>query len=148
MSTIGFVWLDGPVDKREAPEAASQSFKKGDAIYLVAGAVTIAAADTKIAGIAEKDASGVATGSIIPFHAINPDQLWIAQSDTTTAQAQEGNDYGLNISAGDMSVNIGETAPTGTAVVVQQLDPSQAVGVSGGRYIIRFKAAVCQMITG
>lgn len=148
MSTIGFVWLDGPVDKREAPEAAGQSFKKGDAIYLVAGAVTIVAADTKIAGIAEKDASGVATGSIIPFHAIHPDQLWVAQSDTTTAQAHEGVAYGLNISAGNMSVNVSDTAATGTAVVVQQVDPAQALGTSGGKYILRFIPRVCQMDVG
>ena len=143
---MGFAWLDGPVDKRSAPEAASQSFKKGDLIYLVAGAVTIIAADSKIAGVALQDASGV-TGTIIMFHAIHPDQLWIAQLDTTTAQAYEGEDYGLNYgTAGSMAVDIGDTSTV--AVVINQLDPAQAVGKDGGKVILRFKAAVCQMITG
>jgi len=145
LATIGFVWLDGPVDKREAPEATGQSFKKGDPIYLVGGEVTIAANDQKIAGIADKDASGTRYTKI-QFHAIHPDQLWIAQSDTTTSQAHEGENYGLNIAAGNCSVNISET--TTTAVVVNQVDPSQAVGTSGGKYILRFMAAICQMITG
>lgn len=145
MATIGFVWLDGPVDVREAPEAASQSFVKGDLVYLVGGALTVIANDQKIAGVALQNASGT-TGTILKFHAIHPDQLWIAQSDTTTAQAHEGEDYGLNTASGNMSVDIGDTSTV--AVVVNQVDPAQAVGTSGGKYILRFKAAVCQMITG
>ena len=142
---MGFAWNDGPVDVREAPEAATQSFVKGDLVYLVAGALTIAATDQKIAGVALQNASGT-TGTILKFHAIHPDQLWIAQLDTTTAQAYEGEDYGLNTGSGNMSVDIGDTSTV--AVVVNQLDPQQAVGVSGGRVFLRFKAAVCQMITG
>jgi len=53
------------------PEAASQTFKRGDWVYLVAGAVTVAAAvganigNIKVLGIALKDATGT-TGVITP----------------------------------------------------------------------------------
>ena len=146
MATFGFRYLEGPVDKMEYPEGSTQSFKVGDPVELSAGQLIIASDDQSILGIAEKDASGTA-GTMIPVHIIHPDQLWTVQADTTTTQAMEGLAYGLNISAGNCSVDLGDT--TTTTVVVKQLDPQDGPHTNaGGKLIVRFKPDVCAAIGG
>ena len=137
---MGFAYIEGPTHLMEYPQAASQSFKKGDLVYLVAGAVTIIAADTRIGGVAMEDAG--ATGDMIQINKITPDQLWVAQADDTTTQAMEGQEYGLNIGTpGNMSIDIADT--TDTAFAVDQLDPqSGATTGAGGKMIGRFLNAV------
>jgi len=144
---MGFAYIDGPVWIMEYPEASgTQTFKKGDPVELSSGAVQIASDDQSILGIACQDASGTAA-TTIQVHIISPTQLWVVEADTTTAQAQEGEDYGLNISAGNSSVDIGDT--TTTTVIVQQLDPHDGAHTNaGGHLIVRFKAAVCAMSYG
>lgn len=140
MATMGFAYIEGPTHLMEYPQAASQSFKKGDLVYLVSGAVTIIAADTRIGGVAMEDAG--ATGDMIQINKIMPDQLWVAEADTTTTQAMEGDAFGLNIGTpGDMSIDIADT--TDTAFQIVQLDPQSGPHTgSGGKVIGRFLNAV------
>lgn len=138
--SIGFRWLEGPVDIREYPEAATQSYKAGDPVYLVAGKVTISDTDQHIWGIALADATGV-TDTKTLVHVVHPDQVWVAQSDDATAQANVGNNYGLNLSAGACTIDVGDT--TTVTVAVQNIDPAFALGTSGGFLWVRFIPAVC-----
>jgi hypothetical protein len=137
---MGFAYIEGPTHLMEYPQAASQAFKKGDLVYLVGGAVTVVAADTRIGGVAMEDAG--ATGDMIQINKITPDQLWVAQADDTTTQAMEGQEYGLNIGTpGSMSIDIADT--TDTAFAVDQLDPQSGPTTgAGGKMIGRFLNAV------
>lgn len=146
MATMGFRYLDGVVDKCEYPEGSTQSFKKGDVLGLSAGKVVVAANDQSIWAIAEKDASGT-TGTMIPVHRIHTNQIWVVEGDTTTTQAMEGVKYGLNISPGNCSVDIGDT--TTTSVTVVQLDPHDGPHTNaGGKLWVRFNEGICQQLGG
>jgi len=139
LATMGFAYIEGPTHLMEYPQAASQAFKKGDLVYLVSGAVTIIAADTRIGGVAMEDSG--ATGDMIQVNQLSPDQLWVAQADATTLQAYEGDAFGLNISTGDMSIDIADT--TDTAFQIVQLDPQSGPTTgAGGKVIGRFLNAV------
>jgi len=53
-------YASGPYDVRIVPEAASQSFKQGEFVYLVNGKATVISSNaTVILGMAEADASAV-----------------------------------------------------------------------------------------
>ena len=146
MTTFGFRYVDGPVDVREYPEGSgTQTFKTGDPVELAAGAVVVASDDQGIWGIAMQDASGTATTKI-RVAIINPSQIWCAIADAQTLQAQEGLKYGLNLSAGNCTIDIGDT--TTVTVVVQQLDPADGPATSLGKMWVRFLPAVCLSIVG
>lgn len=125
--------------------ATSGSFVKGDPVDLAGGKVAYITADSKIFGIALADYSGT-EDTLVPVERIFPDVDYVMVCDTTTAVAYVGEDYGLNIAAGATTVNVGETSTV--SVVVQGLDPRDAVGTDGGRLIVRFKPAVIQGLTG
>lgn len=144
MTTFGFRYVDGPVDIREYPEGNAQSFKCGDPVELDSGAVVIASDDQGIWGIALQDASGTQY-TIIRVHVINPAQIWAGIADTTTTQAMEGCKYGLNLSAGNCTIDIGDT--TTVTVVVQQLDSADGP-LASGKMWVRFLPAVCLSIVG
>lgn len=145
MATSGFKYHSGPVRIIEATEANSQSFTPGDLVYLVSGAVTIAANDTSIMGVALKAGTNVTTGNItIPVQVLTPDTLFVAEVDTTSATTQVGEDYGLNVAtAGSMSIDIADT--TTTSVRVERLDSRDGAKATG-RVIVRFDPAVFQNI--
>lgn len=68
----------GPVEVRYYPEAASQTFKKGEAVYLVSGKVTefttsVDNGSTRFLGFAAADATGTTD---------TPCPVWIANGDT------------------------------------------------------------------
>ncbi len=82
----------------------------------------------------------------VDVYVIRPGQLWYATSNTTTAQGQVGANYGTVLSSSQHLVDISET---GTKVVyIHALDPRQAVGVSGGKYIVEFITTVIQSGAG
>lgn len=137
---MGFRYQEGPVDIREYPEAATQSFKAGDIVYLVSGKVTISDTDQHIWGIALADATGV-TDTKTLVHVVHPDQIWAVPSDDVTAQANVGNNYGLNISAGNCTVDVGDSSTV--TVAVNALDPAFPIGTTGGFLWVRFIPAVC-----
>jgi hypothetical protein len=80
------------------PEAASQSFKKGELVYLVSGAVTVCAADaTAIYGIAMEDASGVTSADIV-IQPITPDcivRMRLTQNGTDALTSDTDADIGV-----------------------------------------------------
>ena len=145
MATPGFQLKYGNPNVRHLPEASAQSFAVGDLVYLSGGKVTVIANDATMIGVAEKAATTTAD-SLIPVSLISPEQTWVAQEDTTTAVAHVGNDYGLNITSGSMSVDIGET--TNTAITIIDLDARDAVGASNGRVLVQFLPQVLQGYKG
>ena len=141
MATMGFRWsgIGGAPQVKEYYSDGGNDFAIGDLVTLASGKVTIITADSKdIFGVALK-AAGTSTTVKIPVQIITPDSIWIAEADTTTTAAYQGEDYGLNISTGLMSVDIGDT--TTTTVRIEQLD-SRDGAAALGRVYVRFKAAV------
>jgi len=133
MATIGFRYIKGPYVVNHLPEAASQSFKAGDLVILTSGKVAIVTSDQTVYGVALKDASGT-TGADVPVLVIQPDQIFLAQADTTTAATHVGGKYGLNIgTAGSMSVDIGDTSTT--TVRIEKLDPRDGAKANGRVYV-------------
>jgi len=148
MATIGFQLHSGNPEVRMIGEGAgaANSFYVGDLVYLAAGLVTVVANDATIYGVAGANASGT-TGTLVPVYVINPSHTWVAEFDDTTTAAYVGEDYGLNVTAGSMSVNLGET--TNTAVTVKDLDPRDGPTTgAGGRVLVNFVPGVLQHMKG
>ncbi len=117
MATIGFRLAYGNAESKIYPEGSSQSYKAGDLVKLSSGKVKIASADTDIWGVAGKNAT-TSTSADAPVYIISPDQVWMAEIDTTSATTQVGNDYGLNIgTAGSMSVDSSDTSTTSVSII-------------------------------
>ena len=144
MTTFGFRYIEGPVDVFNYPEdSTGDTFKCGDPVYIVAGKVRIAASDQAIFGIAMQDAKADDLGALIRVAKIHPDQVWCAIADDTTTQAMEGLKYGLNISAGNCTIDLADT--TTVTVIVMQLDPADGPVASAGKMWVRFLRAVCDV---
>lgn len=148
------IWSQGngaPIEQRDYPEAASQTFKRGELVYLSSGKVTVAVADdtdvasgTKVLGIALRDASGT-TDTAIPVALANPLFRWVLPvsndgATQTTAVTQVGVAYELHKHTnGKWSCNINGT--TDTKVVVTALHPQYAAGEAFGWVEVGFIAA-------
>lgn len=143
MATRGFAIRDGDAAASvvNLPEHGTPgSFEVGDLVKVDGGKVQKVSSDENIFGIALKKYTD-SEDSDIPVEVIDTSKIYVAEADTTTAQTQVGNDYGLNIgAAGSMSVDIGDTGTT--SVVVVGLDPRDAVGATGGRLLVKFMSAV------
>lgn len=136
-------------EERLYPEAATQTFKRGDLVYLSSGSVTVAAgapanvaSGTKLLGIALKDASG-ATGASVPVALANPNLRWVlpvthaTPASAATAITQVGATYELErTAAGKWAVPIDDTS--NAKVVVTALHPAYAVGEQYGWVEVRF----------
>lgn len=148
------IWYGGngsETEERPYPEAAAQTFKRGDLVYLVSGQVTAAASAgsnvagaTKLLGIALKDASGT-TNAIVPVAIANPNLRWVlpvfaASSPGTnalTAITIVGSTYELNrAAAGKWGVDLLNN--TNAKVVVTAIHPQYAVGEEYGWVEVRF----------
>lgn len=141
MSTMGCQWagIGGNPNVVEAPEADSQTFVANDLVKITAGTVAIAT-DGSISGVAQKAATNVTTGNAtIPVQIITPDSVWIMEADAATATTYVGENYGLNYTAGSMSVDIGDT--TTTQVRIEKIDSRDGAGVSPYRVHVRFEAS-------
>jgi hypothetical protein len=138
----GFQLKDGQNGQiLDYPEhATAGSFEAGDPVDLNGGKVRIAASDQQIWGIAGADASGT-TDTSIPVYVISPEQIWVAYADTTLNQTHVGNDYGLNISAGTSTVDIGDA--TTTSVVILGIDERDTAGTTA-RALVKFKGGIIQ----
>lgn len=121
-------------------EGASETFVKGNLLLIDAdGYINECATDpTLIYGVAAEDAHNSTSDgdNEVGVYVITPDSVWSAKSDTTTAQT----DIGLNVSAKlASSVWYVDAGSTGNkAVNVIGFDPRDALGTSGGRYIVMF----------
>lgn len=114
-------------------EAATQSFKAGEVVYLVNGLVTLySAAGTKILGIAMKDASGVTSDSV-PVALACDDTIFCANlsGSLTTTIATIGIAYPLAAASNKWHVNTATTT-SGNALIVG-LDGRDAVSDVAGR---------------
>lgn len=126
-------------------EAVGQTYKAGEFVYLVAGAVTVCAADAvSILGIAQKDATGV-TGAEVFVEPIFPeDDVEMVCSSTVTA-ANIGIGYGLTVASNLWNVDFTEV----TAHACVLVRPSfSAGGAYTTKAIVHFLPSVCQSVTG
>lgn len=115
------------------PEAASQTFKIDEMVYLSGGKVTGCVADPAIIfGLALDDASGTAD-TLIRVVPITADTVLIANLSGTsvTAQTDIGQRYGLTVASNKWHVD--KTDTTNTRVLVIGLDTRDAVGDIAGR---------------
>lgn len=136
MATMGFQWSGiGTSFAKDYPSDGGNDFAVNDLVGLdTSGRVTIAT-DSNIFGVAQK-AAGTSTSTQIPVQVITADSIWIAQADTTVAQTEVGEDFGLNYTTGSMSVDLGDT--TTTKVRIEKLD-TRDNGASPYRVYVRFK---------
>jgi hypothetical protein len=123
-----------PGEIRWYPEAASQSFKKGQFVYLASGKLTACAADpTWIAGMAEADASGT-TDTAIPITLAKRGQQFTVHSNGTTAVTQVGAHYALAVTSNICYVNVSDVSDT--CFIVDDIASDDAVGDTYGRLIV------------
>lgn len=137
MATMGFVALN-PCAERITwlPEAATQTFVRGDLVIISSGKVAVATSDDDFFGIALQDATGT-TDTSLPVYVPGVDEKFIAEASTTTAQTNVGVAYALVMTSGSMAVNPGST--TTPAFYIDQLDKRDgATTGAGGRVIGRF----------
>lgn len=124
-------------EKLYFPEAATQSFKKGEMVYLSGGKVTVCGADpTLIAGFAAEDASGT-TDTKKPVWIANADTIFSAniyhptETSAVTAVSDVGTNYGLVTVSNKTHVDKSET--TNTRVTIVELSSLDNVGDTYGR---------------
>jgi len=144
MSTMGFQPLDtiGVVTRHLPSLASTGNFVKGDAIYLNSGLVTKAASGSVVCSIFGVAAADNAVASaVVPIYLADPKTVWVGEFDDTTSNAYVGQNYGLNITSGSMSVDLGET--TNTLVRIVDLDPRDGVK-SLGRVLFCWKSTAIQ----
>lgn len=135
-TTMGWKLLEGPTDIREYPaDETHGSFLAGDLVEMSAGELILKNDTTNIFGVAMKDYT--ASGTIIPVMIVHPDQVWVAEADTTTTTAMCGVGYGINDTAGTQAIDIADTSDI--EVVCIKIDPRDgATTGSGGRMHVRF----------
>lgn len=134
------------------PEAASQSFKAGQFVYLASGKVTVCADDaTTILGMAMQDATGVTDSDILVALAV-PENTFEANvyhgtpASAVTAITQVGVNYALQVDSNKCYVDIEDTSHD--AFVVRAISRKDAVGDQYGRVIFQVLAAASQVQAG
>jgi hypothetical protein len=139
------------------PEAATQTFKRGDAVGLTSGKVRcnisagsdLTSSDDEICGVALVDASGV-TDTSIPVVVLDGNIGWVlpmthaTPASAITAITDQGTLRTLErTAAGDWSVT--ETT-SGAVVEIYDIHPQYAVGEQYGWVIV--KAMVAERLVG
>jgi hypothetical protein len=141
MATIGFQLAYGCPHIVHVPEhGTSSSFTPGDLVALAGGKVQIIAGGTNTAmiyGVAQKTYTGTEDTSI-PVHVISPEDIFIAQMETTSTTTHLGQDFGVNTTAGSQSV---DTDATG---LVSVIDFFQASGSATGKVLVKFNPSALQ----
>ena len=144
MATMGFAPYDSSgVRVVHLPSVAgATNFDKGDAVYLNSGVVTKIASGTTVCsvfGVAAAD-SAAATFSC-PVYVADPTTVWVGEYDGTTAATVPGENFGLNITSGSMS--IGSALTTNTLVRVIDVHPADGYKALG-RVLFCWKATAIQ----
>ncbi len=119
------------------PEDATHgTFSAGDLVFIhTNGKVRIAVADGPISGIARTKYTGT-TDSPIDVELLDPHAVYSARyKASATAQTLVGDCLDFVMTVGAHTLN--ETG-AGTDVYCVGLDPRDALGVSGGRLLVRF----------
>jgi len=132
----------------KVPEAASQSFKAGEFVYLASGKATICADDaTTIYGMAVADASGT-TDADCEVYVANTDTVFEANvyhsngASAVTAITQRGVEYALQVDSEKSYVDIEDT--TNKAFTVIDLSPRDKVGDQYGRVMFQVIDSVAE----
>ena len=151
MATIALQSVCIPTNARISnyPEAASQSFKKGQAVYLSSGKVTVCASDaTLIAGFACQDASGV-TDTEIAVAIAEPGTVFemniyhSTPASAITAITDVAVKYGLYVAGSKSHCDKGDG--TNTRFLVVGLSPKDNVGDTYGRVLVEVLRPYCQL---
>lgn len=138
-----------PLREIEVPEAASQTFKRGDLVYRVNGKATLVtlstleytSAQTAALGIALKDATGD-TDSPIPVAVIDGDFRWVlpvtnTAADAVTDVADCGDQFPLQrTGAGNWAVN--KQGNSNPVVVQESIHPQYPVPTQHGWVVVKF----------
>lgn len=143
MATMGFQPYDATgVRVVHLPSVATATIKKGDAVYLNSGVVTVASSGTTVCsvfGVAAADST--TTSFSFPVYVADPTTVWVGTVDGTSAATTVGENYGLNITSGSMS--IGQTLTTNTLVRVIDVHPADGYKALG-RVLFCWKATAIQ----
>ncbi len=140
LKTFPAVYHSGPYEEREFPEAASQSFKKGEFVELNANSqVNICATDdVKTIGIALRDASGV-TAAMCPVLLANNETTfqvtYSATTDPTLALTDLGLKVGLIVADARSYVEFEETTAEFFVTLAPVLGFDPAINVAGDDYV-------------
>jgi hypothetical protein len=152
-----FEYVEGTYNKRWYPEAASQSFKKGQPVYLEAGLLTECASDsTEVLGIADADASGT-TNTWLPVIVAASDTVFAgsttnAGADVTLAVTHIGKHYALYESSNSVYVDLGDTDNDCIKPIAVHPDciPASASATlansTNGKVLFKFLDAVLQFV--
>ena len=139
--------LIGPAKIEYYPEAASQSFKKGEFVNLVSGKLTAMSATTalqgKIAGMALQDASGTTDTAIAIAIAEEGVLFEMNVTGAVTAITNVGGSFGLTVSSNKCYLNLSDT--TITKFKVKALSPRDATGDTYGRELVEVIGSICQL---
>lgn len=139
------------------PEAATQSFKRGDLVTLSSGKVAVAvaytsgdpvASGTKILGIADKDASGTTDTSIPVIIADDKTEFLLpvfhpTAGSAVTAVTNVGVAYELYRAtvSGNLGFGVDISETTDTKVIPTEIDPTYPAGEQYGWFWCRVMQA-------
>jgi hypothetical protein len=141
MATIGFQLAYGNPHVVHLPEhGTSSSFTPGDLVAVAGGKVQLIADGTstsQVFGVALKGYTGT-TNSSIPVHVISPEDIFIAQMETTSTTTDIGQDLGVITTAGSQVVDT--DSATGVVSVIDFFEP---VG-TGDKVLVKFIPAILQ----
>jgi hypothetical protein len=147
------------IPRHKGTEGGAQSFKKGaPVVFDASGLLVVTGADPAlIAGVSQRDASGVAATEVI-FDIAHPDTLFRGYADTggaegtgTITQSIIGKSQGITASSagGFWMVDLAKVTTAGRVVVWEfWSEPNFGIGDLKGHVIFAFKLANCQMFVG
>lgn len=145
------------VRQQEFPEAASQTFKKGDLVYLVSGKVTAYPASPttqKLLGQAQADASGVTDTNIpVVIADDNVDFLLPVYHATPASAITAVTDVGLAGGYGAKQVTVSSVTAwavdlqntTNNLLMVQEIAKDYAAGTQYGLYWVKVQPSFRQL---
>lgn len=141
----------GILEIRRFPEAASQSFKKGEFVYLASGKLTVCGADpATILGIAMEDATGT-TDTKLAVAIANKDTVFegnvyhATPASAITAITTIGTDYGIVNANNKWYIDLANE--TNVRVLIRDLSKKDAVGDTYGRVLFQVIQDYCQLDT-
>ena len=153
MATPRFELFTGPTNIEQHPEANSQSFLRGDLVYLSSSQVTVCNGTgigaSGIYGVAMKNAVNNSVNAMTPVSVISPDQIWRCFPTSTITPSTDlsiGVDYQIKQTA----VGAGElTDSAGTDAVVRSWLYKNSTGATAGDPVyISFDSTACQASEG
>lgn len=143
-------WHGGEIIQLRLPEAASQTFVKGEIVYLVGGYITEIAGNTpsQIAGVAMEDAhNDTSSGthniliSTADAHNVFVGSVTTNGSDVVTAVTDVGGTFGIYRDTTNSKVYIDKNVTAGASVrtvVIEHYKNPDVVGDTNGRVYFRF----------